>query len=93
MKPTSNQTDLIDRIIQELNFFKSTNDTNSPSHNTSIDDCVYDMNLNDEFKKSLYSLFSHIRSYNQELDLIKKKEISDPELSRVVLLAKKELRK
>ena len=42
MKPTEKQKKIMDIIIQNLQFWKSTNDINSPSHNSSIEDDVND---------------------------------------------------
>lgn len=42
MKPTEKQKKIMDIIIQNLKFWKSTNDINSPSHNSSIEDDVND---------------------------------------------------
>ena len=40
MKPTEKQKKIMDIIIQNLQFWKSTNDIISPSHNSLIDDDV-----------------------------------------------------
>ena len=42
MKPTEKQKKIIDIIIQNLQFWKSTNDIISPSHNSLIEDDVND---------------------------------------------------
>ena len=42
MKPTEKQKKIMDIIIQNLQFWKSTNDIISPSHNSLIEDDVND---------------------------------------------------
>lgn len=46
MKPTKIQINVINAVIDQLNFWKSTNDINSPTHYCDMDEC-YKASLED----------------------------------------------
>ena len=46
MKPTKTQKAVIDAVIDQLNFWRSTNDIDSPTHYCDMDEC-YKASLED----------------------------------------------
>lgn len=91
MKPTNKQIELCDRIIQELNYWKSSNDIDSPSHNTSIEELISDFEMNQSFKESLIGLLCHIKTLDRKVEITKKSQVTDPALKDAISSAKKEL--
>jgi hypothetical protein len=41
MKPTKTQKTVIDAIIDQLKFWRDTNDINSPTHYSDMDECYW----------------------------------------------------
>lgn len=69
MKPTKTQKAVIDAVIDQLNFWKSTNDIESPTHYCDMDEC-YMSSLEDslseeeieELKSETCNLFQFIKN-------------------------------
>ena len=69
MKPTKTQKIVIDAIIDQLQFWRSTNDIDSPTHYCDMDEC-YQSDLGDclsekeieELKSETCNLFQFIKN-------------------------------
>lgn len=69
MKPTKTQKAVIDAIIDQLNFWRGTNDINSPAHYCAMDEC-YKSSLEDylseeeieELESETCNLFQFIKN-------------------------------
>lgn len=69
MKPTKTQKIVINAVIDQLNFWRNTNDINSPTHYCDMDecykayleDCLSDKEI-EELKAGTYNLFQFIKN-------------------------------
>ena len=65
MKPTEKQKKIMDIIIQNLQFWKSTNDIISPSHNSLIEDDVNDADEEELLIDTISSIRYNILKFNK----------------------------
>lgn len=69
MKPTKTQKAVIDAVIDQLNFWRSTNDINSPTHycdmdesyQSALEDCLSEKEI-EELKSETCNLFQFIKN-------------------------------
>ena len=69
MKPTKTQKETIDAVIKQLQFWKTTNDIDSPTHYSDMDEC-YKSSLNnflqedeiEQLKLETCNLFQFIKN-------------------------------
>ena len=69
MKPTKTQKAVIDAVINQLQFWRSTNDIDSPTHyydmdecyKSSLDDCLSEVEI-EQLKSETCNLFQFIKN-------------------------------
>lgn len=66
MKPTARQVEIATAIAREIAFFAGTNDIDSPSHHTMIDETLEELNLSVQDDRDLDSCLMTI------LDIIRR---------------------
>jgi|GEM_PF-6383779 len=62
MKPNSRQIAIIDAVIQQLQFFKSSNDIDSPSHSSDIFEFGPEGEAEDDVRSTLHIMWHDIRN-------------------------------
>lgn len=60
MKPNDKQKEICDAIITQMNFFKSSNDINSPTNLCDITEEINKLDINDEDRDKLIEHLENI---------------------------------
>ena len=66
MKTTDKQKQICDLVIQQANFWKSTNDINSPTHYCDISESVKSLELSEEDEEDLTNFLDNLLNFVKE---------------------------